>query len=392
MKKLILIICTILLFTGCGKVEQKNNTITLKDENQYVYIESNDDNVTSNTKVEIGNINKDFTELDANFEKAIGYEIDLKNSNEKVELSSKVKVGILIPEDFSNENLKVYYLENNKISEEFAVEVKEIENQRYAVFETNHFSTYILVQIKQKLENKEEQETIKEEEKEENTPNNSTETNKNTNTSNQTTNNNQKPNNNTNSNNNTNTNQNTKPETQTTINLVGMWQTASDRFYKFNSDGTGMEAIYLDRWTNIDFTWSYQNGNLTINQAGRTYNNKLIIYNNDKFTNSTSVFNRYYGDWPSNKDEFGNITEGKKIVFELINIPEGLKVTKQATTSVYIEVTGPSDVIKNGSFRGVIDLSNAVEGDNPVHINYIFPEGVTYQTYTTGNLITLEKE
>ena len=71
------------------------------------------------------------------------YDIELLDKDDnKIQSNGKVKVSLLIPEEYNKNNLVVYYI-GDKV-EEYDVTV----NGNYAQFETEHFSEYILAEKK----------------------------------------------------------------------------------------------------------------------------------------------------------------------------------------------------------------------------------------------------
>lgn len=71
------------------------------------------------------------------------YDITLKSNGITIQPNGKVKIRIPIPENFDTSNLKVYRIEGtDKI--EYTVTIEEINGIKYATFETDHFSTYVL--------------------------------------------------------------------------------------------------------------------------------------------------------------------------------------------------------------------------------------------------------
>ena len=71
------------------------------------------------------------------------YDITLKSNGVSIQPNGTVKISIPIPENFNTSDLKVYRIEGtDKI--EYALTIEELNGIKYATFETDHFSTYVL--------------------------------------------------------------------------------------------------------------------------------------------------------------------------------------------------------------------------------------------------------
>lgn len=75
------------------------------------------------------------------------YDIFLEVNSQKVQPNGKVKISLLIPEEFDTENLVVYYVDGDNLVE-YKVEIEKIGDNYYATFETDHFSIYVLAEKK----------------------------------------------------------------------------------------------------------------------------------------------------------------------------------------------------------------------------------------------------
>lgn len=76
----------------------------------------------------------------------IVYDITLLQDNVKVQPNGKVKISLPIPTDYDTTNLTVYRVAENGEKTEYKPTVKTTDNVKYAVVETDHFSTYVLAE------------------------------------------------------------------------------------------------------------------------------------------------------------------------------------------------------------------------------------------------------
>jgi len=152
-RKFLVLVFAFLLIVGC-KDDKISNEVKYKTiNNNYTFISIKESDKNKNLKVKTTILEEDYTKIILNSNKAVAYEIDLINEKEKIsKLDEKIKVGVLIPDDFDENNLMVYYVENEDVKETFDVEVEMQNNVKYATFTTSHFSTYVLVEIKNVIE------------------------------------------------------------------------------------------------------------------------------------------------------------------------------------------------------------------------------------------------
>lgn len=101
------------------------------------------------TGEDFNKINIALADITSNFKV---YDIDILSNNEKVQPNGKVKVLLPIPDNFDTKNLIVYSFTGNTKTEHI-VTVVEIGNKKYAQFETDHFSQYVLAQKKEQENN-----------------------------------------------------------------------------------------------------------------------------------------------------------------------------------------------------------------------------------------------
>lgn len=81
--------------------------------------------------------------------KATAYDITLKSAYGIIREvhNGKITIKIPLPEGFDESATKIYYVSDDGTeSEEFDVTYETIDNVRYIVFETSHFSTYVVAQ------------------------------------------------------------------------------------------------------------------------------------------------------------------------------------------------------------------------------------------------------
>lgn len=99
--------------------------------------------------------------LETDVNKFVLYDISLESNNAKIQPSGKVKISIPVPNGFDKSNISVYRVEDNGNKIEYATKIEKMEEKEYAVFETDHFSNYVIVEKTTKVEQP--QETQKQE-------------------------------------------------------------------------------------------------------------------------------------------------------------------------------------------------------------------------------------
>ena len=72
------------------------------------------------------------------------YDISLINNDVKIQPNGNVKVSIPVPEGFDTEKIVVYYIADDGTKTKLDCEVKD----GFVVFETNHFSNYVVAEEK----------------------------------------------------------------------------------------------------------------------------------------------------------------------------------------------------------------------------------------------------
>ena len=122
------------------------------DEKTNITLETTEGVVPENTVMEVKKVEKKETlnvvkkSLKDVSDKFIVFDITLKSEGVKIQPDGKVKISIPVPSNFDTSKLVVYRIEDNGTKIEFKVEVKTVDNVKYAQFETDHFSNYALAE------------------------------------------------------------------------------------------------------------------------------------------------------------------------------------------------------------------------------------------------------
>lgn len=74
------------------------------------------------------------------------YDITLKANNVEVQPNGTVKVTIPLPDNIDVGSVMIYRIEENGEKTELSTTIQTIDNKKYIIFETNHFSTYVLAE------------------------------------------------------------------------------------------------------------------------------------------------------------------------------------------------------------------------------------------------------
>lgn len=354
MKKVLsLLLCGVLLFgiVGCGK--EKIKEYEIKEEKSGVIVITDDKNVNDDTKVRVKEDKTDYSSINENINKYIAYDISLSNDDDTISVENKSKVYLKIPDDYDKKKLVVYYILNNEIKETFNVKVVDKNKESYAMFETNHFSIYVLAELKEDVkenvkENEIEEDSKVTEEKEDDSQVN-TGNNTNDNTS-------------TNNNSSSNSNSNSNSSSTNTVNLVGNWKhDSSNTYYTFKSDYSGILYINATEETaTYTFVWGFQDGNLSIkyddSSMGST-KGKIKIYNENKIDIQPSkglIYNRYSGEITVNKI----VEKDIKLKVNYINIPNGLEVTNSNNDEETVHVRTSNESLLKNTYTVSYDLSH----------------------------------
>ena len=135
-----------LKFSG-NKIEIEQ-PIEIIDKTTNIKLEADTTVVPEDTKIVVNRIENGSTYETAEktlkdiVSKMYVYDITLKSNNAEIQPNGKVKISIPIPEDYNKANLVVYRIDENGTKTEYTVKVLD----NYAVFETDHFSTYVLAE------------------------------------------------------------------------------------------------------------------------------------------------------------------------------------------------------------------------------------------------------
>lgn len=127
------------------------NKLNVKSTNYQtgIEVETESSDVPLDTSVEA----EDITIKYKGFMKA--YDIDLY-SDIKSEYITKVKDGIIVriplPDEYDKKKLDIYHIkEDGQKGDKYQATVEEIEGKKYAVFTTNHFSTYAIEEVQDEV-------------------------------------------------------------------------------------------------------------------------------------------------------------------------------------------------------------------------------------------------
>lgn len=388
MKKVFsLILCSILLFeiTGCGNKKEELKKYEIKEEKSGVIVITDDKNVNNNTKLNVKEDKTDYSNISENINKYVAYDISLSDNNDKINIKNKTEVYLKIPNDYDKEKLVVYYVLDNKIEETFNVEIVKKNKEKYAMFKTNHFSIYVLAELKEKTAIEDINENDIKQDKEDS--NISQEKDDNTTTD--------KTQNNTNKNTSTNKDSNTSSSTNT-VNLVGNWKhESSNTYYTFNSDYSGILYVnHTEETVKYTFVWGFQNGNLSIRYhdsgMGST-NDKIKIYNENKIDIQPSkklIYNRYYGEMPNNKV----VQKYLSFKVEYINMPSGLEFSSTPSKEQTWYVRTNNESLLNKTYTATYDLSNCTINSCSVKPTFNTPQEIAFSSSVVASSFNLRNK
>lgn len=86
------------------------------------------------------------TTLNNDVTKLYVYDISLESDGVEIQPNGKVKISIPVPNDIYNSKLVIYRITENGEKIEYTATIETIDNIKYATFETDHFSTYVLAE------------------------------------------------------------------------------------------------------------------------------------------------------------------------------------------------------------------------------------------------------
>ncbi len=125
--------------------------VTTTDTNTNIKLEATNGVVPDNVVLDVESITKgnaytNVKKVLPNLSKFVAYDITLKSNGVEIQPNGKLKIKVPIPDGYDTSKLVVYRIDgNNKIK--YNVTVETIDGVKYAVFETDHFSTYVLGEL-----------------------------------------------------------------------------------------------------------------------------------------------------------------------------------------------------------------------------------------------------
>ena len=126
--------------------ETDNSLITIKDDSSNIIVEASKGVIQDDATLQVSPIinGTRYEEIKSVLEneKFTVFSISLMSQDQAVQPTGKVTVKIPVPTGYDANNLIVYYISADNNKEEIAVTVEN----NYAVFETNHFSDYVLAE------------------------------------------------------------------------------------------------------------------------------------------------------------------------------------------------------------------------------------------------------
>lgn len=140
----------------------KSENIKLDSNETKIKLEASSGVVPENTVLETKEIKEEKTlelvkeSLKGISNKYITYDISLLNNNTKIQPNGNVKISIPIPTNFDASKLVVYRVSEDGTKTKYDVEVKD----NYVIFETDHFSTYVLAETVKDTSTKQENTSI----------------------------------------------------------------------------------------------------------------------------------------------------------------------------------------------------------------------------------------
>lgn len=139
------------------------NNINLSDDSTGIKLNANTDAVPENTTLVVKSVTSGDTYKNAKItlgntvSKIYVYDISLESKGVEIQPNGKVKISIPIPNDLDTSKLVIFRITDNGEKIEYTATIETIDGIKYATFETDHFSTYVLAE-KTETTNKEQQE------------------------------------------------------------------------------------------------------------------------------------------------------------------------------------------------------------------------------------------
>lgn len=131
---------------------RKEKAVTSLDNETKIKFETTSTVVPEDTTLKVEEIKEETTlntikeSLKEISNKYVVFDISLVHNNEEIQPNGKVKISIPVPDGYDTTNLVVFRIEADGSKVEFKVNVVEIEGTKYAQFETDHFSNYVLAE------------------------------------------------------------------------------------------------------------------------------------------------------------------------------------------------------------------------------------------------------
>lgn len=373
--KIVLCGVIILSITGCGNKKEETKKYEIKEESSGIIVVTDDKNVSDETKINVKEDTTDYSNINENINKYVAYDISLSNNNDIISIETESEVYLKIPNDYDPEKLVVYYILDNVIEETFDVEVIQKDKENYAMFKTNHFSIYVLAELKENVQIEDSKEDNLQENKENSIEN--TESDSNTNTS-------------------SNTNANNTSSNLTTVNLVGNWKClGAETYYTFKSDGTGILYLnHTEETKKYTFTWSLKNKNLSIKYSDSgmgSISGEIKIYDENKIDiqpKKQLIYNRYYGEIPNKKIIEKDLT----LKVNYINIPNGLELADNNSNVETVHVRTNDESLLSNTYTVTYDLSNCTLNSCSARATYNVPDEFTLSSTTVSKSVSLRNK
>ncbi len=138
-------------------IRRTDSSLQIKDEATNIIVDADTTVLPTNTQLIVSELKEGQVYetvkniLNDLVDKMYVYEITLQNEDVEVQPNGNVKVSIPIPNGLDTSKLIVYRIDAEGNKTEYEVKVETIDNVKYATFETDHFSTYVLAE--EKIEN-----------------------------------------------------------------------------------------------------------------------------------------------------------------------------------------------------------------------------------------------